>query len=173
MKEVVIRKAVQADMNAISAIIKESLELYDLPFSLNGSDEDLVDIEKSYFSNNGWLYVLIYRNEVIGSCGIMKIDSKVCELKKLYLREKCQGLGFGKLLLEHTIQKAIELGYEEMALESNSCLQKAHRLYEKYGFTNMNAVIGSSRCDYAMQRKLLSKCNKNFKLRHYRKYGKS
>jgi GNAT superfamily N-acetyltransferase len=57
-----------------------------------------------------------------------------CELKRLYLTPDARGTGVGKLLLDAAVQKARELGYREVLLDTLRTMTAARRLYEGYGF---------------------------------------
>jgi hypothetical protein len=52
------------------------------------------------------------------------------------------------------IQKARELGCEELQLETNSVLRDAARLYERHGFTAVKSEHTSARCDQVYRLRL-------------------
>jgi hypothetical protein len=56
-------------------------------------------------------------------------------------------MGLGDLLLKRMVQKARELGCEEIRLETNSVLRDAARLYKRQGFTPVEPEHPSARCD--------------------------
>jgi predicted GNAT family N-acyltransferase len=57
-----------------------------------------------------------------------------CELKRLYLLPSARGTGASKSLMDVALQKARELGYTEMLLDTLRIMTAARRLYEGYGF---------------------------------------
>ncbi|KAF2849726.1 acyl-CoA N-acyltransferase [Plenodomus tracheiphilus IPT5] len=61
-------------------------------------------------------------------------QTKVCELKCLYLTPSSRGRGVAKMLLSAAVQRARELGYEEMLFHTIASMTAARRLYEGYGF---------------------------------------
>jgi len=68
---------------------------------------------------------------------------------------KAQGNGIGKLLGQHIIEKAKQLGAKKIFLESNRKLAPALSLYKKLGFTEMTKVASPySRSDIQMELQL-------------------
>lgn len=78
--------------------------------------------------------------ETVGCVAIRPFTSKTyamlhtCELKRLYLAPKFRGRGVAKLLVSAALQKARELGYEIMLLDTLNTMLAARRLYESLGF---------------------------------------
>ncbi len=146
------RDAKKGDEQSVLSVVERVLTGFNLPFDPAGKDKDLCDIETSYFSNGGWLGVVEYAGQVIGSAGIYRLNEQVCELRKMYLLPGHQGKGLGKKLLELAMDNAGKLGFREMSLESHSSLKKANALYRKYGFVESFLEHTSARCDYAMKK---------------------
>jgi putative acetyltransferase len=149
-----LRKAGIGDEKIILQLVEDVLSGFGLKTNPEATDRDISDLNKYYFDNNGWFSVLEDDGEIIGSYGIYKIDKIKCELRKMYLLHEYQGKGLGKLMMETAFNKARELGYIEMILETNKLLTKARGLYQKYGFKEVKSQHFSDRCDLAMIRKL-------------------
>ena len=71
---------------------------------------------------------------IIGTVGIKKLNNKKCELKSLYIFKDYYGKSIGFELLSKVIKIAIDLGYDEMYLDTLSNSKRAISLYEKIGF---------------------------------------
>jgi putative acetyltransferase len=149
-----LRKAKKEDESKIMDLVKSVLSDYGLKTNPHETDKDLSDLEDYYFNKNGWFAVIEKDNAIIGSYGIFKIDTKTCELRKMYLLNNYQGQGLGKLMMEDALQKAKELGYSAIALETNKMLDKAISMYAKYGFVPYKPAHLSDRCDLAMIKEL-------------------
>jgi putative acetyltransferase len=67
----------------------------------------------------------------------------------MYLLKSERGKGYGKLLLNHALLKARELGYKKVILETASVLKEAISLYQHYGFKRYYPEHLSGRCDQA------------------------
>lgn len=69
-----------------------------------------------------------------GCVGIKKFSDDVCELKRLYVRPEYRKSGLGRTFTEMMINKAGELGYKNMYLDTMPGLEAALRLYKRLGF---------------------------------------
>lgn len=120
-----------------------------------GTDKDLLDLDESYFSNNGWFEVIENpEKKIIGFYGIFKTSNDTCELRKMYLYPEYQGKGLGKKMMNNAVLKAKELGYKEIILETNKLLVQAIGLYGKFGFKEFESGHLSDRCNLSMKLKL-------------------
>ena len=145
------RKAETKDQEQIYSLVKEVLSTYGLKTDPEETDKDILDLKLYYFNNNGWFEIIEDEYEkIIGSYGIIKISDTLCELRKMYLKKGYQGKGLGKEMMERSIQKAKELSYKEIILETNKVLIKAIGLYKKFGFKEFTPEHLSDRCDQSM-----------------------
>jgi hypothetical protein len=82
-------------------------------------------------------------------------DYNVCELKRMFLLPCARGKGLSKVMLDNVTQKARELGYAAMVLDTRKRLEAANRLYEVMGgFVEFSDYNGNPRPDRFMIRKL-------------------
>src|SRR5256885_6165 len=108
-----IRKAESGEGAHVLNLIKAVLADYSLTIDSGEIDKDLTDLDSYYFNKRGWFFVLEVDERIVGSSAVYRMSDKQCELRKMYLLKEYQGRGFGKLLLEASLKKAVELGYEE------------------------------------------------------------
>ena len=64
------------------------------------------------------------------------LDSKVAEVKQIYVRERFRGAKLGALLFERLLNDASQFGYKCIRLESAPFMTTAHRIYEAAGFVD-------------------------------------
>ena len=150
-----IRSATNSDSAAIKELVFSVLKEYYLEPDTRGIDADLEAVEDYYFQN-GWCFdvLLDSSGKIIGTVGLFRINEEICELRKMYLHPSERGKGLGTALLEHALQKATELGFETVTLETASVLKEAISLYTKYGLRPYNPDHMSIRCDQCYIRKL-------------------
>ncbi len=123
------------------------LREYGLQPDLKGTDIDLADLEGNYINRGGSFEIIEDRvGNLIGTVGLFPIDSKTIELRKMYFAKESRGKGFGKITLQRTIDKAKELGFERIFLETASVLKEAIGLYESFGFKKTTEKH-TPRCD--------------------------
>ncbi|GAB0169238.1 GNAT family N-acetyltransferase [Lysinibacillus sp. CTST325] len=143
----IIREIRKEDNAIVKEIIQDSLK--SLGLAIPGTayfDPQLNDLHQ-YYNNlkhaNYW--VVEMEGEVVGGIGIAPFNEhdKVCELQKLYLSTKTQGLGFGKMLMETALSFASK-HYAKCYLETMHELKTACILYEKFGFTLLHEPLSGS-----------------------------
>jgi putative acetyltransferase len=148
--EYCIRPADNADRHAIESVVFDALAEHALRPDPDGTDADLHDIRASYHATGGCFDVLIDpAGNVVGSVGLMCKSPSVCELRKMYLRPAHRGRGLGRRLMEHALQRAKDLGFSRMELETAGVLDQAIRLYESFGFKAFQPSHLADRCDVA------------------------
>ena len=147
--EISVRPANNRDCQAVQDLVFGVLREYNLELDLTGTDKDLSDIETHYIRRGGVFEVLEDKNGVLmGTVGLYPIDAETIELRKMYFAKELRGKGFGKMVLERMIEKARELKYKKIYLETASVLREAIGLYEKFGF-QPTAEKHTPRCDMA------------------------
>ena len=147
-----IRPATNNDRQAILDLVAGVLQEYGLKTDPCTNDSDLADIEASYHRRGGIFDVLEDRQgAVVGSVGLYPLDSKSCELRKMYVRKELRGRGLGKRLLEHALSNARRLGFSRVTLETSARLKEARQLYSRYGFQPFAAQHLAKRCDEAFE----------------------
>lgn len=155
MSELVIRPALNADSEAVIALIFGILAEYGLAGDLSGTDLDLADIEGSYAGRGGYFDVVQDESgAIVGSVGLYPLGDGAVELRKMYLDKSLRGKGIGKRLLEAAITRARALGFDRIELETNSRLLEAIALYRRYGFQPIEGQHLASRCDQNFELRL-------------------
>ena len=125
---------------AIAALIRKNLEAAHLDIPGTVYYDDMLDHLSAYYDCPGRAYyVLVDEETVVGGVGLAEFDGfeNCCELQKLYLDDSVKGRGLGYMLLDFIEERAGEMGYERMYLETHSNLEAAIHLYEKAGFTEI------------------------------------
>jgi GNAT superfamily N-acetyltransferase len=97
-------------------------------------DEELLHLEHKYGPPEGRLYIVHVDGEAAGCIGLRRIDEENCELKRLYVRPAFRGHGLSRLLMDRILSDARSIGYRTMMLDTLPFLQPALKLYQAYGF---------------------------------------
>ena len=108
-------------------------------FNLTEShDLEILDHPReNVIDRGGFIFLLKEEDIIIGTAGIFKINDGEYELIKMSVAPQYRGKKFGDMLLEKCINKAKEMNASKLILFSNSNLQTAIRLYEKFGFRHV------------------------------------
>ncbi len=83
--------------------------------------------------------ILIYHNNEAIACGsFKKYDDKTAELKRVFLKKECRGMGLAGKLIAKLEENARCNGFETMILETGKPLVAAGKLYEKLGYERIS-----------------------------------
>jgi len=107
----------------------------DISLDFQGFEHELAALPGKYHPDNGGqLYVAYWQGQAVGCAAFYQFQPMVCELKRLYVLPKAQGLGIGKALIQLAIADATAVGYRQMLLDSAERLTTAKALYLSLGF---------------------------------------
>jgi len=136
MTEIVFRHAqTENDIATARQIFREYETWLGLDLCFQGFEEELKTLPGKYSPPDGRLYLAADGGEIAGCIALRKIGDGVCEMKRLFVREKFRGRQIGRLLIERLIADAREIGYSQMRLDTfPPKMEKAVQLYESYGF---------------------------------------
>jgi putative acetyltransferase len=146
-----VRAATSADVEAIRRVVGTVLAEFGFTLDPAGTDADLNDVVASY-SGGSFDVLTDPAGEVVGTVGLFPLDGGRCELRKMYLLARCRGGGQGKRLLRHALDRARELGFRRVELETVGVLRVAIGLYESAGFRPFvpdHSSAGPGRADRA------------------------
>lgn len=111
-----------------------------LGFSLcfQNFDQELAGLPGDYAPPSGRLLLAEFDSHLAGCVALHKLDSAICEMKRLYLRPQFRGKGLGRLLAEKIIAEARQIGYERMLLDTVKPVMKdAVAMYRRFGFKDI------------------------------------
>jgi GNAT superfamily N-acetyltransferase len=84
----------------------------------------------------GRLLVARANSEVVAVGALKPVDSKVAEIKRMYVRPEARGQGIGRAVLDTLLTEAGTIGYQIARLETAKFMREAHALYRSRGFQN-------------------------------------
>ena len=124
----------------VKALNYEWLEKY---FVVEPNDIiQLADPGKEIIDKGGLIFYAKYNSTIVGTASLLKAGDGIYELGKMAVCDKAQGLGIGKILIEHCFKIAAQMGIAKLILYSNTTLKPAIHLYEKYGFSEISLEVG-------------------------------
>ncbi len=84
----------------------------------------------------GVFFIVAVDGAAAGMGGLRGLTPTAAEVKRVYLRPQFRGLRLGEALLNRILDSGKALGYKSAQLDTAPYMQAAHRLYERFGFTD-------------------------------------
>ena len=138
----IFREITPADDEAIAKIVRDNLKEKHLDIPGTAYFDSVLNHLSDYYLTTPQSYYCILTEDdiVIGGVGLSAFDGMpdCAEMQKLYLTESVKGRGLGKELILHIENKAREMGFKNMYLETHTNLDIAISLYEKVGFEQID-----------------------------------
>lgn len=140
----------ESDVMALKELTWEYLNWgNNLTIENHGFNFDILKIHDNFVSElplynppEGRIYLVKYKNDIIGMGGFKKLNNDTCELKRLFIKEEYRGQQIGYKLLKLLISEAQKEHYSKIVLESARVMRSAYKLYCSMGFKEIDFYEG-------------------------------
>ena len=141
------RKIEKSDDPSLAIIIRKNLKAHKLDIPGTAYFDDNLDHLSDYYladADKRFYLVATEDGSVVGGIGVDKLDlfENCAELQKLYLDDSVKGHGYGYEMIRMIEDKARELGYGKIYLETHTNLPTAIHMYEKSGYREIDKPEG-------------------------------
>ena len=110
-------------------------DLIDTYFGQGETFERGLDALPSEFGvPSGRLLLAYCDGQPAGCVGLRQLDTERCEMKRMYVAERFQGQGIGRALVAALLDRARDIGYRSMRLDTGPLQTEAQQLYLNMGF---------------------------------------
>ncbi|HLV98857.1 MAG TPA: GNAT family N-acetyltransferase [Ktedonobacterales bacterium] len=100
--------------------------------------DDVLHIDEVYLQNGGEYLVGEYDGQVVAMGGLKRTTAERAEVKRMRVAPEYQRHGFGQAMLEAIEQRAKELGYATLHLDTGVTMLAAQGLYRKNGYQEVS-----------------------------------
>jgi GNAT superfamily N-acetyltransferase len=112
----------------------EDLHLIDAYFDAAAFEEELRGLPGKYAPPDGRLLLATLDGQAAGCVALKRLDTKYCEMKRMFVYPRFQGKGVGLELSRQILDYAKGSGYRAMRLDTSIRQVEARRLYQRLGF---------------------------------------
>ena len=106
-------------------------------------ERELALFPGDYAPPHGALLLAQAGADIAGCVALRRLEPRICEMKRLWVRGNFQGLGIGRALAVAVLDRATRLGYERMRLDTLPRMAAALALYRDLGFREVAAYYPS------------------------------
>jgi ribosomal protein S18 acetylase RimI-like enzyme len=110
---------------------------FDLEFQ--GFSRELATLPGGYAPPHGCILLAELNAEFVGCVGLRPLENKICEMKRLFVVPEFRGRDIGRTLACSVIDRARQIGYEKMRLDTIESMKAAKRLYLSLNFRPIQA----------------------------------
>ena len=126
------------ELEQIRGLFIEYANSLEFDLSFQDFQKELDELPGDYSPPSGRLLLGFHDSDPAGCVALRKISQEICEMKRLFVRPHCRGLGLGKALATKVIEDGREIGYKRMRLDTVPAMQTAIALYVSLGFREID-----------------------------------
>ena len=128
------------DNARVLVIFREYISSAPVSLDYQQNEQEFADLVSKYSLPNGVVLLIWKDNEIVGCGAFRRVDEKVCEMKRVYIRPSERGHQLGEKLVNNLMKIAKENGYQRMCLDVLADFETARRLYVRLGFEPCDPV---------------------------------
>lgn len=114
-------------------IIKQLRNKTEIPYDLLlSADPSIIHINK--YLQNGSCYIMKLKTTIVGVLVLSESNSTSLEIKNIAIKDKYQGNGYGKQLLNYAIQIAQNSQYKKLIIGTGNTSTRQISIYQNAGF---------------------------------------
>jgi GNAT superfamily N-acetyltransferase len=135
-----IRRYQQADHDEVWMLHKTVMQEVGAYLGSGPWDDDLHQIEKVYFENQGEFLVGVCDGRIVATGALRRITNERAEIKRMRMHADFRGRGFGQMILGALEIQAAVLGYSVFHLDISTVQTAAQHLYRKNGYEQLDTT---------------------------------
>ena len=135
----IISAHTKKDYQKTRELFKQYAESLDFDLEFQGFSRELATLPGDYASPKGCILLASDSDQLAGCVALRPLEDTICEMKRLFVLLNYRGRGMGRMLACAVIDKAREIGYAKMRLDTVATMKEARTLYYSLEFKNIEA----------------------------------
>ena len=133
----IVHAVSQEQISIVRELFIEYAQSLNVDLCFENLDKEVKELPGVYAPPQGSLLLAKDGTRIAGCVALKKVDNRVCEMKRLYVRAEFRGQGLGKKLTMSIREEARNIGYERMRLDTLPSMKEAIALYRSLGFVEI------------------------------------
>ena len=129
-----LRRFEPRDARAVRALHDRALTDAGAPVGRGRWDDDPDSIPSTYLEEGGEFLVGVYDKRLVAMAALRHVTGTVAELRRMRVHPAFQRRGFGRLVLARLEDRARELGYRRLRLDTTVIQTAAQQLFASAGY---------------------------------------
>lgn len=96
---------------------------------------EIAGLPGEYTPPGGALFLASVGPAAVGCAALRRVSAETAEMKRLFVRSGYRGKSIGRALVSSTLERARELGYDRLVLDTLPRMENAIALYRGMGFS--------------------------------------
>lgn len=124
----------EEQLEQVRQLLLEYAEWRNFDIALGDFDEEIEQLPGKYAPPTGILLLATYNGKSAGCVALQQIGEGIGEMKRMYVSPTFRGEKMGQQLIHVLINKAQQMGYQKMRLDTHPMMTHAQALYQSIGF---------------------------------------
>ncbi len=129
----------EKEVSQVRKLLWEYARMRNFDPAMGNYEAEFAELPGRYGPPGGCLILAQWEGQAAGCVAFKSLDSKYCEMKRLYVSPKFRGKQIGKALVQHLLKEARRQSYQYMRLDSHPWMTSAQGIYGHFGFESIPA----------------------------------